>query len=154
MKIIFSNKGDEILVDDEDFDFLSKHKWHIVSGYAVRWSNGKPKYISMHRFLLNLAHGDKRLGDHIDHNKLNNQRNNLRIVDHKKNGANRSSKIGSSSKYLGVSWYKRDSKWICHIKKDGKNKHLGIFDKEEDAARAYDLMAEALHGQYANLNFK
>lgn len=91
--------------------------------------------------------------DHIDRDKSNNKIENLRESSISQNGANRTSKPNSSSGYLGVYWSKQEKKWIASIRKGGKRFHLGRFDCEEDAARAYDTMAIIKHGQFANLNF-
>jgi hypothetical protein len=143
------------LVDDCDFEWLSKFTWHFkVSGYAtMNYGGTLRKQIAMHRVILGISDSAIQV-DHKDHNKLNNCRGNLRVCTGKQNGANRSPRKGSTSNYLGVSWFKRDKKWICHIKKDGKSKHLGVFNDENEAARAYDSAARSIHGEFANLNFK
>lgn len=91
--------------------------------------------------------------DHIDGDRQNNIVTNLRFCTHAENGWNRGSQPGSSSKYVGVSWYKPSNKWEAKIKIDGNNKHLGIFTDEEAAARAYDAAARELHGEFARCNF-
>jgi hypothetical protein len=63
------------------------------------------------------------------------------------------SEFRKSSKYRGVSWYKRDKKWEANINYDGKKQNLGSFEDEEEAAKAYDIAARAHHGKKAQLNF-
>jgi hypothetical protein len=82
--------------------------------------------------------------DHIDGDKLNNRWTNLRECTHAENHQNRVSNKGSSSKYPGVSWHKRDQKWQARITINGKEKHLGYFDTEEAAHAAY-CKAKAEH---------
>lgn len=94
MKIIFTKKGEQILVDDSDFNILKKWKWSVNSnGYAVRFTEikGIKKGIKMHRQILELE--DYSIGDvetdHINRNKLDNRRENLRIVERNVNQRNR-----------------------------------------------------------------
>ena len=75
--------------------------------------------------------------DHIDINPLNNKIENLRVVNNSENCRNKNKKENCSSKYRGVSWYKPNNKWKANIRIDGKLKHLGYFDNEEDAYLAY-----------------
>ena len=146
----------EILVDDEDYDLVKGYTWRIVKGgksfYAAtqnpRQGARQETTVMMHRLLLGLTKGDKRLGDHIDHCGMNNQRSNLRIATSQQNSRNRSSRNGSSSKYLGVSWDR--IKWTAQI----GSIRLGRFKDEIDAAKAYDAAAKIHHGEFANLNFK
>jgi hypothetical protein len=91
--------------------------------------------------------------DHINNDPADNRIENLRKATSSQNNRNRSSRKGSSSKYLGVSWYKNYNKWVAEIRVDGTRYHLGYFTVEEDAARAYDKEAFKRFGIYANLNF-
>ncbi len=103
----------------------------------------------MHRLILNL---DKELCDHKDGNGLNNQRNNIRAATKSQNNMN---KIGrGSSSYLGVYIHKKDAvkKWRAQIKVNDKKIHIGVFEREEDAALAYNKMAIKYHKEFANLN--
>jgi len=177
-EIPLRNKKHEIvayaLVDDSDFEWLMQWKWHrqidAHTSYAVRQEtiNGKRVGFKMHRVILGLT-DPKIKGDHRNHNGLDNQRHNLRRGTQKNNGANRTSNRGSSSKYLGVSYWisevertlKNGTKkkyryeaWQSSIEKDGIGYSLGKHNTEEDAARAYDKKAMELHGEFANLNFK
>jgi len=86
-------------------------------------------------FLDHVVNGMNLVVNHVDLNKLNNNVNNLEIVTQREN-TNRKH-IKSSSKYAGVSWYKRDSKWKAQIQIKGKRKHLGYFDNELEASNAY-----------------
>jgi hypothetical protein len=79
--------------------------------------------------------GGKIVVDHIDNNKLNNNVKNLQIISQRENCSK--DKSGGTSKYVGVSWYKKTGKWSSCIKIDGKNKSLGQFEDEKEAAQAY-----------------
>lgn len=141
-----------------DLKWLNQWRWHPAKShrtfYARRtiWNKGNPVKIAMHRLILGIT--DVKIQcDHKDHDGLNNQRENIRKSTAMENGANRSP-CGKTSKYLGVYWNKKAGKWIAHLRKMGKQIHLGSFDKETDAAKAYDKKAIELHGEFANLNFK
>lgn len=144
-KTIKTAKGESILVDDEDYEYLTQWKWHIRSNYAVRSVKGRKRGM-----VYDILHREVQKGvviDHINHNRLDNRKCNLRIVTHSGNSQNKS-KHGKSSKYLGV--YKNTSGkgskcWKATITKS--------FKTEEEAAKFYDKAASFLFGEYANLNF-
>ena len=72
--------------------------------------------------------------DHKDNDKLNNRLENLQLVTARHNV---SKDMSGSSKYIGVSWSKKDNKWISRIIINGKRKYLGSFDLEEEASEYY-----------------
>ncbi len=145
------------------YEWLNQWNWHIHkqprNNYAdtnIYIGNNKQITIKMHRVILGLT-DPKILGDHEDRNGLNNLPHNLRACTHKQNAYNRSSAIGSASKYVGVSILKRKNKqiyWQALIKTNGKIIYLGIRKHEDDAAKLYDQKAKELFGEFANLNFK
>lgn len=165
MKIITaysSVHGDkQILVDDEDYDYLMQWKWYLRKGkrtfYAVRGKRENGKYIShlIHRFILKIT-DPKIIIDHKDHDGLNNQRANLRLVSCADNNKNQLSHANTTSQYLGVCIRKRKTliKWEANISCNKKFYYIGVYDDEKDAARAYDVRAKELFGNFANLNFK
>lgn len=152
-KVIQLTQGKTTIVDDADFDWLNQYKWYLGSSrgmfYAKREDRGKE--VKMHRLILGLT-DPKIEGDHRDRDGLNNQRNNLRVATRSQNCHNRRSRINSFSKYKGVCFKKQTSKWVARIFTNGKNKHLGYFDLEIEAAVAYNNEALNLHGEFANLN--
>lgn len=129
----------------EDKDLVSKHVWFSSKGYAY---NGSVGYL--HRFIMGVEDPNV-IVDHVDRNPLNNQRSNLRITTRKQNNRNRRGLHNKSSKYLGVC--KKDNKWLATICIDGKQKYLGRFDKEEDAAHARDKASLEYYGDITYLNF-
>jgi hypothetical protein len=138
------------IIDDADFEMLNNYKWYAKKGrktfYAARRHGHKVQ--QMHRLILNAKAGQQ--VDHIDHEGLNNQRNNLRLCTEAQNSCNRKGR--GVSPYLGVS--KHRDKYQAQITKGGINLALGVYNTEEAAARAYDTAAKEIHGIYANLNFK
>jgi len=89
--------------------------------------------------------------DHINQNKLNNRRNNLRVCSRSENGANRSIPKTNTSGYKGV--YRIKNKWMAQIGIKNKSIYLGCFDEKVDAAIAYDTAATKAFGAFARLNF-
>ena len=151
---LVNNKG-IALVDDEDYELLSKFNWIFSKkdvGYAqVRvYINGKWTTKKMHQLLINAT--KKFQVDHIDGNGLNNQKFNLRIVTRSQNKMNGNKYKNSSSIFKGVSWCKRDNKWRANIRLNKKLYFLGSFINEIDAAKAYNEKAKELFGKYAKLN--
>lgn len=123
------------LVDTADADFVNQWRWHLNSeGYAMR-NEGRQR-IRLHRALLGLTPSDETTGDHINRNRLDDRRENLRRIPKAGNRQNRSSNAMSSSKYRGVSWDARCKKWVAQVKSGRKNYYLGLFENEIDAADA------------------
>ena len=106
----------------------------------------------MHRFILGLTDPKIKV-DHINHNGLDNRKSNLRFGSHQHNVFNRRPNLHAVSLYKGVRWNTQRNKWMAYITIDGKGIYLGVFDNEEDAARAYDAKATEVFGEYAYLNF-
>jgi len=159
MKRIKLTQGKYALVDDEDYKQINNYKWrtHKIKNnlYATRsiYRNGLGKLIYMHRQILNLTN-NKIQADHIDNNGLNNRRKNLRVCTNQENNRNKK-KINkkTSSKYKGVHYLKRDSKWIASICIDNKNYNLGHYKNEKEAGLIYDYYARKHFGKFAILNF-
>lgn len=137
------------LVDDEDYDDVSRYTWTLIEWRGKKYAKRKyrmsddeyPQYgtESMHSFLTGFEYTD-----HIDGNGLNNQRSNLREVTHKKNiQYQRPQSRAKSSRYRGVGWFKPKGKWRARLKVDGREVHIGYFDSPEEAAKAWN--EEALH---------
>lgn len=137
------------LVDDADYEELSSHKWFYgCRDYAGRSDNGKIIY--MHRFLLNTPQGLQT--DHINGNRIDNRKENLRICTRNQNIYNQRQRINSNSPYKGVRWHERLGKWGVRIQVNGKRKFLGLYLTVQEAALAYNKEAEKAHGIYACLN--
>jgi len=152
MKKIKLTKGKSAIVDNDDFEYLSQWKWHYMMGYgyAGRIDNLTKKYIKMHRVILALKKGE--MGDHINCNKLDNRKCNLRKCTPSGNSRNKS--IGKNNKtgFKGVYYEKSRDTYQAHITVNWKHKFLGTFDTKEEAAKAYNLGAKKYFGKFARLN--
>ena len=148
------------LVDDGDFDEIRKYKWRAIKrrygGYAAISQIYNPhtqklQTIYMHRQIMSCPQGMDI--DHIDHNTLNNQRNNLRICTRSQNMANGLSRKNSSSQYKGVYYCKQTKRWAANLTHEGKVVWLGRHKTEIEAAKVYDKAAKTHFGEFAYLNF-
>lgn len=140
-------QGKVTIVDAADYDWLNQWKWHITShGYASR----DPKTTYLHRFILNAPKG--MWVDHINGDRLDNRRCNLRICTRQENLRNQKKQSGRSSKYKGVCWHNQSKCWMAYIKHNKVSMNLGCYKKEEDAACAYNEAATRLFGEFAKLN--
>ena len=147
MKTIPLTQGRVALVEDEDYEWLSQWNWFAKKSgktfYAERSEklpDGRWATFRMNRQILGLKHGDKRQGDHINHDTLDNRRANLRIVTKQQNMWNQ------KKSRRGFAWNKRAKKWYAYIGVNGQKIHLGVFEKPEEARRAY-LKAKAIYHQ-------
>jgi len=90
--------------------------------------------------------------DHRNRYGLDCQRGNLRIATQAQNSANRNKQRGTSSKYKGVHWNKRQQQWTAYLYVNRKKIYLGVFGDEISAARAYDAFARKYFGEFAKFN--
>ncbi len=152
MRKIFLTDGQFTLVSEEDFLFLAGYNWwvHKKDNY-VRCSSRTDGLNSqlMHRIIA------KRMKidcfneiDHIDQDKLNNQRNNLRPASKSQNQANSKIKVDNTSGYKGVHWAK--GRWVARIQVGKQRINLGVFDTPENASLAYQIAADHYFGEFAN----
>lgn len=153
MKNISLTRGLFCIVDESDYEELCKFKWHSLHAkgcfYAAR--KVKNKIILMHRQLIGAKKGE--IVDHINGDKMDNRRCNLRVCNGSQNQMNRKLTHNSKSGFKGVTWFGRDGKWRSYITHKRKFIHIGYFNSKEDAALSYDNMARQLFGAFAKLNF-
>lgn len=137
MKKIQLTQGKEALIDEEDFKRVSKNSWsYHHSGYVVR---GKPQ-ISLHRFIIGAKKGQ--YVDHINRNKLDNRKENLRLCSKKQNNSN-------SLFQDGVHWRGDREAWIVRMNVNGKKKYIGYFKKKKDAEEARRKASIKYHGEFS-----
>ena len=137
------------LVDANDATLLGQWTWRLSSdGYAVRSEtrDGNKRTIYLHREVMQAPRGA--IVDHVDGDRLDNRRQNLRIATPGENAANSRDRPRRSG-YRGVYPHKPTGRWIAQISAGGHVRHLGIYDDPEAAARAYDLAARAQWGHFA-----
>lgn len=157
VKIRNKSASRPMLVDDWDYEILKNYQWHESFGYARMrkkrsYVGEKTQQILAHRLILWCP--KKMETDHINGNRLDNRKENLRIVTRSQNSQNKGKrKKEYSSKFKGVSLIKESSKWYAGIRINKKSLNIGHYNNEVDAARAYDEKAKELFGEYAWLNF-
>ena len=156
-------RGLVAVIDDEDAELVlaNPRSWAAVAGrrkhvpevfYAIRSRDKAYKHLLMHRLILDAP--DHLEVDHIDGDGLNNRRSNLRLATKSQNASNRRViKPGKSSQYRGVCWNKKAGLWQASAHANRKGVYLGVFEREEDAAVAYDQFAADTFGEFAVLNF-
>ena len=143
------------LIDDEDYEVISKYNWYTRKTkntfYAVAhtYKNNKRTIVQMHRIIMNPE--PKEEVDHINHHGLDNRRGNLRVCSRQQNQFNKLPN-NKTSRYKGVCWHKRKKKWQATIGLENKQKWIGYFSNEVEAARAYDQVALKYFGEFAYLN--
>lgn len=158
-EIVATQKGTEyhVLVDDEDYDELNKYKWHISLGYAcrakyLRTKDGKSmkKNVKMHRVITNAP--DHLEVDHINGDRLDNRKENLRLCTRSENCFNRGVQRNNKLGIKGVDKYKE--LYRASIKINRKKKHIGYFKTIEEAQKAYEAKAKELFGDFYRGNAK
>lgn len=150
MKKIKTSNGQYALVDNEDYDTTSRYKWHITAkGYVVTrpYDNGKKLTILwMHRMINNTPKGF--VTDHVNHNKLDNRRSNLRTATDAQNMQNRSINANNKTGYKGVH-LTPSGRYRSRIRHNKTGIHLGMFDTPRQAYLAYRRKAKELWGEFA-----
>jgi len=158
VKKIRLTQGKFALIDEEDYERVSRFKWYwgsagTTGGYASRATprdcNGKQKGILMHRFILEAS--PTQMVDHRNRKSLDNRRSNLRKCTRSQNNRNskgrgkykgiRTETRGNQIRYQARIWYK--NKRVC----------LGSFKTKKEAAEGYDKAAKKYYGEFACLNF-
>lgn len=154
MAIILTKKGQEILVDDCDFEELSRDRWYVDGkGYARRNStkaehgNGRRKGVLMHRKIMGFPVGFEI--DHQNHNKLDNRKSNLRIVTTSQNQMNRPVQSNNRLGIKGIHYCNTRKKFVAQIKINKKKINLGRFTTIEAAVEARKQAEIKYHGDFA-----
>lgn len=146
--IIYNKDNEEFLrtkIDLEDVDKVNDFKWSFKNPYIDTKPNGKSMYL--HRYLMAVDDSDIQV-DHINRDKLDNRKSNLRLVTNHQNCFNKNVKSDNTSGYSGVNWDKRYQKWRARIK-NGREIHLGYFKTKEEAIAARKESEKKYFGEYA-----
>lgn len=148
--------GNVALIDVEDYEAVAHIKWHMTSnGYArgyIHQTSDRPGHgVRMHRFILGMQTGDAREVDHINGDRLDNRRANLRICTRLENSRNTKLSPRNTSGYKGVYWSKRHQRWHVQIWVNTKTKHIGLFNTPEEGYAAYCEAAKKYFGEFARI---
>lgn len=148
MKIIQLSKGKNCIVDDNDYYDLIVYKWGFNGRYASRTKreNGLKKTILMHRQIMAFP-GSAQI-DHINGDKLDNRRCNLRLASNAENQYNRGKQKNNTSGFKGVRLNRKSNKWCAQLKFNGKFHYLGIFHTPEEAHEKYLQFSREKHGDF------
>jgi hypothetical protein len=153
-KTIELSRGEIATVDDEDYEYLSQWKWSFNGKYAFRnpMTNGKQQPTYMHRIIAKTPEG--MVTDHINRDRLDNRKENLRAISQSENCLNKSIRSDNKSGFIGVR--KNGEKFTARVcKKIGsktKEIYLGTFNTALEAAKAYDEQVVKVHGKLAATN--
>lgn len=152
--ILRLKNGKSALIDEEDYNRVSKINWSIskarghTKDYIRGYYNGNRVYL--HRFIMNFPVGMS--VDHINGNTFDNRKYNLRVCKNKENSKNRVVvQKNNTSGFVGV--YGKENSWRAWIKINGKGKHIGTFKTKHEAAMVRDNYAKKYHKEFATLNF-
>jgi len=139
----------EAIIDADDKDIAAQRKWHLnPTGYVAC---SKPNSDWLSRCVMAPV-PDGYDVDHINHDKLDNRKSNLRFATRSQNLGNKLHSPKSLNGFKGITWKGRDKKWVAQITKDYKHIYIGAFFDKRSAAEAYDKKALELFGEFAATN--
>lgn len=122
-------KGKHAIIDDEDWELVSKYKWcYSGCGYAIGWNK---KIIYMHKLINKTPEG--LFTDHINQDKLDNRRINLRTVEKSVNQLNGKVRIDNKTGHRGIHWNKQKQRWQAYFNFKHKRFYLGFYKNIEEA---------------------
>jgi hypothetical protein len=149
-------RGLVAMIDDEDFDLVSRYTWHAVKPtdkfYAATRicdESGVSRCIYMHRLILGVSAREDQV-DHHNGNGLDNRRSNLRRCDNTQNNCNKGKTRRNTSGFKGVTYDRQHGRWRAQIGVNRKVKYLGLFDTAEAAFAARCAASAKYHGEFAN----
>jgi hypothetical protein len=139
------------IIDTEDVPLVQGFTWRAASGYARSHEivDQNIKTVSMHRLIINAPLGLE--VDHINGDKLDNRKINLRLVTRQQNALNLSLAKNNKSGFKGVSWCNSSRKWKATIAYKRQRYHLGFFNTPEEAYATYCEASERLHGEFGRV---
>ena len=129
---MFTTKGESFMIDADDYDRVKNVCWYMKHGYVLGCINGKE--VNLHRFLTDCP--KDAIVDHINQNKADNRKSNLRIVNHSQNNMNKPMQKNNTSGFVGVNYHKKNKKWTASISVNHRQIYLGSFSVMQDAIEA------------------
>lgn len=150
-------KGKPVLFDSTDWALIDNYRLRInpKNGYVMsfRYEKGKSKTMYLSRIIMGVTDSKIEV-DHINLDKLDNRRSNLRTASHLQNCHNRKRNPGGASNYKGVLTVndRGCKRIIARVTHNKKVYYLGSFETQELAAAAYNEAALKYHGEFANVN--
>ena len=169
MKHIQLTNGQNVIVDDDDFDYLNNYKWciqqrkeatFIVNEVRMRVKRRQHELIStfmpvlIYKRLHNIDKDTRITIKMLDGNRLNCLRSNIIVVtQHQLSaGENIPVRMDKTSKYKGVGFHYESKKWVARIRVNSKLIYLGLYSNEDIAALIYNSAAKEYFGEFAKLN--
>lgn len=148
---ITTNTNEEFIFDLEDYDKVRMFTWVSYNGY-ITTNNfilcNYPKTMKLHRLVMNETDSGT-LIDHINHDKLDNRKSNLRGVTYSQNAMNHVIGKNNNTGVSGVQYLKPQNKWMARIRANYRNISLGNYDSKEDAILARKEAEEKYFGEYS-----
>ncbi len=142
----YTSKGEQFIFDLEDYTLIKDYCWFIsTNGYVM---NKSPKVILQHRLISGVCGKNIEI-DHINHNKADNRKENLRQVTRSQNNMNHGIKRSNTSGNTGIYWHAKAKKWCANIRVDSKSIYLGLYIDKEDAIKARKKAEEKYFGEYS-----
>lgn len=143
--------GIKFFVDEETYEqFVKGYRFRMSNNGYVMFSSSKDGLCHklLHRMIMDCP--EDMMIDHINHDKLNNSRNNLRICTNQQNNMNKGKQKNNKSGIIGVHWDKKSEKWKATIRLNGKPIYLGRFDDLEEASQARKDAEIKYFGEFRN----
>lgn len=144
------SKGYVAKIDIDDVSMMQQKSW-VASWSGNKWYGKAARNTLMHRFLLGLKSTDPHV-DHINGDGLDNRRSNLRLDINGQNNQNAAMSKNNTSGYKGVTYDKKNDKWVAQIAVKRKHITIGRFQTPKEAAIAYNEAALLHFGEFAKLN--
>lgn len=134
------------IFDLEDYEKIKEYRWFLSNGYVSSHNKEEGSIFRLHRFIMACPEG--LVVDHINHNKLDNRKCNLRICSHAENNRNIRRRKNNKSGYPGVDLVK-SKRWIARIGYNNEVIYLGTYDTKEEAINAKKEAEKKYFGKYA-----
>ena len=145
----YLENGEEFYFDIEDYDLIKEHRWNMCRGYIATDIDGAK--VKLHRLVMGVTDPSVKV-DHIKHNKKDNRKLQLRIVNDSQSCMNRGRQCNNTSGVTGVRFNTQNNKWQAYIGVSGTLIHLGYFNNKLEAIEVRSQAEERYFGQYSYEN--